>query len=411
MIRYRFYLGLLLFVVPFALVWRVLRGKDTLATFYRRFFPAKPPMQNVIWLHAVSLGELNVLVVMLKEIQKKSENEVLVTVSNIVALKRAKETIGSFAHVAVAPLDNSFTLRRFFRLWKPSALLTIENEVFANRITFANKSGIPIFFINGRMSKRSYARWSRHADLAAHVFPKIDRLWAQDTQTAEFFEKLGTKKDRISNIPNLKRLVKNPQPSNLPSGIIRDKTMLAASTHAGEEEIVIDAFKQRKLLAPDVFLILAPRHPDRRKEVLALLKDFKVVLRSTGAPISKNTDILLADSFHEMDLWYQSAAITLVAGSLKPIGGHTPYEPNQYGSAIIHGPHFSNFKAEYDLLKSSEASIQCDSANSIFEAWKMLQDSATRHAMLRRAKKVLGSTEDLNAELENISKEVLNFIQ
>ena len=411
LIRYRLYLTLLLFVVPLAAIWRLLKRKDTLATFFRRFVPESSSTQNVIWLHAVSLGELNVLAVVLEELRKNSKLEFLITVSNIVALAHAKKTLGDFAHVTVAPLDNSFTLRRFFRIWRPRALITIENEVFANRITFAERHNIPIYFINGRISKRSYARWAKHPSFAKYVFSKISFLWAQDAQTADYFEALGMPIERIKKISNLKRLVQNSQKVSMPERIKREQTLLAASTHPGEEEIVIDAFKLMKSSMPEAFLILAPRHPDRRKEVLKLLQGLNVVLRSTGAPILKDTDVLLADSFHEMDLWYKSASVTLVAGSLKPIGGHTPYEPNQFGSAIIHGPHYSNFEAEYGLLKSANASIECKNAADIAAAWKQLQDKPNRQAIVRRATKILGSPDKLRSQLNQIAQEILCSIQ
>lgn len=411
LIRYRLFLALSLFVVPFIAVSRLFRSKDTAETFFRRFFAENKSSGGVIWFHAASLGELNVLTVLLKEMRKHTREDFLVTTSNVVALAWAKENLVEDAGVTIAPLDYLFSLKRFFRIWSPKTLITIENEVFPNRIAFAKQRDIPIYFVNARMSDRSYSLWSKRFELSKQCFSKISYVWAQNAKSANFFEKLGTSQNRIATIPNLKRLVKPVSNKKPPTGFEPKKTFLAASTHLGEEEIVIEAFKRIRSKSPDVKLILVPRHPNRRSEILKLLEGLVVVLRSSGDPITKTTDVMLADTFHEMDLWYRMAHMTFIGGSLAPIGGHTPYEPIQFGTAILHGPHYENFASEYAALKSVTGAIECSNAAEISEAWEQLQNAKFHSNMTDAARSALGSTDAEQKQLKKIALHILRSVQ
>ena len=230
---------------------------------------------------------------------------------------------------------------------------------------------MPLYFVNARLSAHSFDRWKRQSEFAKSIFSKFANVWAQDERSAEFFRRLGAPNNSVSTIPNLKRLVLSQSEmgtSDLP--FPRKDTLLAASTHPGEDEIILDAFSKIKASNPNHHLIIAPRHIERGAKIaeLAKSKGFHVKRHSIGEMPLNTTEVYVADTMHEMHLWYQAAAMTFVCGSLKPIGGHTPYEPAQFNSAILHGPHYSNFESEYQTLLKNKGSIECASADEIASA-------------------------------------------
>ncbi len=408
MFRYQLLLYLGLLVSPIVGLMRILRRKDTLRSFWYRFFPERTQAAGVIWLHAVSLGELQVLELCLPILRKKNPDApLLVTVSNANAYSLAKSKLKGLAMVTLAPLDFHFSLRRFFKGWNPIALITIENEVFPNRLSYCSRLGIPAYFVNARLSMKSYQSWAKRPGFAHSVFSSIAHVWAQDERSGAYFRNLGTAAKSVEIIPNLKRLVEvqlTHEHIELPFN--RSKTLLAASTHPGEDEILLDAFAQLKKSDPEYRMIIAPRHPERAADIrkLVLSRGYFLAQRSQNEAPDPETDIYLADTFREMHLWYANAAFTFVAGSLFPIGGHTPYEPIRHQSVVLHGPHFSNFETEYNSLRKMKGAIECASAEQISTSILSLSQRKQREMFKRAASALINPTEDQKVLDDLISK-------
>ncbi len=399
MLRYRGLMALAWLAVPVAFLLRLARGKDTAATFAARlgFAGTTAGTRPVIWLHAASVGEMNTLSLLIRPfLEAFPGHDLLVTVSNRIAFEKARGLAGERVHVAIAPLDFPSALRRFLKRWRPVLSLTLENEVYPLRMEALAKRGVAIVYVNARMSAKSHAAWARRPRFARRVFGHIRLCFAQDSASAERFADLGVAKPRIRMIGNLKRFQPAEAPDHPDLAAIRavfppERTLLVASTHRGEDEILIEAFRLARARTPGLRMILAPRHPARAGEIARLLEGagLSFATRSKGERPGPEDDAYLADTVGEMALWYSLAATTFVAGTLVPVGGHTPYEPAGFGSAIIHGPMYSNFEEAYARLLAEKGSVQAENAEEIAAAWHSLLDPATRSAQVKAARKAL----------------------
>jgi 3-deoxy-D-manno-octulosonic-acid transferase len=403
-LKYRLIMMLAWLAVPIVFVQRLITGKDNFQTFSARLGYTAENTANprLLWLHAASLGEFNTLELLLPAIKQKFTNyDLLITVSNKITFEKAKLLRSAAIHIDIAPTDFSSVVNKFLNHWKPTCLITIENEVYPNRNIKCAQSGIPIVFVNARMSAKSFATWHKNSALSKEVFSCIDYCFAQDQNAFDRFANLGVPMDRMNMLGNLKQFQKATPVVHQDLRAIRKAfpkqyTLCAASTHKGEDQVILDAFKTAKATCPDLKLILVPRHANRAAEIIALIKKsgLSYTQRSQNELPSSSNDIYLADTIGEMPLWYSSAAVTFVAGSLVPVGGHTPYEPAAYGSAIIHGSQYSNFQAIYEQLVANKGSLQANTAQDISAAWLLLTGTQLQEAQVNTAKNILFKNSD-----------------
>jgi len=403
-------------VTPFVFIQRLITGKDSVETFKARLAITRQSSSNprLLWLHAASLGEFNTLELLLPALLKKFPTyDLLITVSNKITFDKAKLLRSSTLHVDIAPFDFALVTDRFLSHWNPSCLITIENEVFPNRNLKTARKTIPIIFVNARMSAKSFTRWAKNPHLAKKVFGCISYCFAQDQNAYQRFSDLGVAENHIEMLGNLKKFQQalpadHPDLPPLQTAFPAQNTLCAASTHKGEDRIILDAFRRAKQKHPDLKLILVPRHAKRAAEIKALIaaSGFSVAVRSQDELPKPGDDIYLTDTIGEMPLWYASAAVTFVAGSLVPVGGHTPYEPAAYGSAIIHGSQYANFQAIYEQLVSNHGSLQANTAKDIAEAWLNLLDPGVRKIQITHARKTLFENSDKEKMLGRIVQKI-----
>ncbi|KAB7610084.1 hypothetical protein F9L33_15365 [Amylibacter sp. SFDW26] len=420
MLKYRFIMTLAWLIVPFVFLQRIITGKDTVETFMARLGFATDNNVNpkLLWLHAASLGEFNTLELLLPKLSTKfPDYDLLITVSNRIAFEKAKKLRSNSIHVDISPVDFGSVVSKFLNHWKPSCLITIENEVYPNRNLKCVASGVPIIFVNARMSEKSVISWKRNSGLARRVFNCINHCFAQDENSFNRFKDVGVKHDRIELLGNLKKFqqatpVDHPDLHKLRAVFPRVNTLCAASTHKGEDQIILDAFAMAKQVRPDLKLILVPRHTNRASEIETLIgaTPFSSAIRSQDELPYDTDDIYLADTVGEMNIWYSSAAVTFVAGSLVPVGGHTPFEPATFGSAIIHGSQYSNFQAIYEQLVAEKGSLQADTAEDIAEAWLRLLDNEFRNSQVIASKKALFENSDKGKILKTITDKIEELI-
>ncbi len=420
MLKYRLIMTLAWLAVPFVFIQRILTGKDSIETFKARlgFGTENSANPRLLWLHAASLGEFNTLELLLPSLSAKFPSyDLLITVSNRIAFEKAKKLRSTTIHVDIAPVDFGIVVNKFLHHWKPACLITIENEVYPNRNVKCASSGIPIIFVNARMSEKSAKTWHANPALAHKVFNCIDHSFAQDQKSYDRFESLGVTAERNDLLGNLKQFqpatpVDHPDLHKLRDAFPRQSTLCAASTHKGEDQILLDAFALAKNVRPDLKLILVPRHVNRIAEIEDLVNatTFSSAIRSQGELPYKTDDIYIADTVGEMNIWYSSAAVTFVAGSLVSVGGHTPYEPAAYESAIIHGSQYSNFQAIYEQLVTQKGSLQADTAEDIAEAWLRLLDNEFRNRQLVASKKTLFENHDKDKILTEITNKIAELV-
>lgn len=334
-----------------------------------------------IWLHAASVGELNSARVLAQALA--AEYPLTVTTNSLTGRDLARK-LGWKA--ALAPLDVPQAVERFLDRVEPAALVTVENELWPNRSAMAHALGVAQVVVGARISARSAERWGRLPGLIRPMLGRIDALSAQDPGSEERLLRLGLPASALGTRLNLKLLgpAQIHPPEDAPA---RSRTVLAASSHEGEDQIVLDAFVAARQAVPDLRLILAPRHPERGDDVAALIaaRGLDFARRSQGG--DPGAGVLLADSLGEMEAWYRASAICITCGSFTDRGGHTPWEPAAWRCAILHGPHVANHADDYaDLDQAGAAQPTVDLAAALTA---LAQDLPRQRRMGRAARDML----------------------
>lgn len=368
MILYRLLLSLALPVLLVRLLWRVLRGAEPAETLAERLGGGAPSAPGALWLHAASNGELaSARPLITALLAARPDLRLLITTNTVTARALAQGWADPRIAVRAAPLDARWALTRFLARHRPAALIVVENELWPNRLILAAARGLPVFVVGARISTRSAARW-RRTGLGPRLLAAVTALSAQDSASEAAFLNLGLRPDALLPGLNLKTAVEAPAP-DCRLGWLRDATLLAASTHEGEEEIVLDAFAQARAQRPDLRLILAPRHPRRAPEIAALIaaRGLAHVSRSSGAP--SVVEVLLADTMGEMANWYAAAGLCFIGGTLVEKGGHTPWEPAAYGCALAHGPSTANHAEAFAALDAARAAWRVADSESLATAF------------------------------------------
>jgi len=352
----------------------------------------------VLWFHGASLGELAAIRAMVATAVKRDANLRIVLTCNTETGRLNAQGWGlDRVVVRFAPLDQRACVKRFLSAWQPAALVTVENEIWPNRFQLCAGHNIPIFLIGARMSDKSARTWQRlGARFRKRVFGAIDYLAAQDAGSQKNFEQLGVAPSAIGPRLMLKGDVTLPDVSaDVLARFLADfdpnMTVLGASTHEGEERAVLRAFKLARAAIPTLRLILAPRHSDRGDEVAGIIQaEGLTMARRSKGEVPAKADVFLADTLGEMALWYRLAGIVFVGGSLANKGGHTPFEPVHFGSAVIHGPHTANNQAAYRALTDNDGAIAVTSSVDLSRAFRALvRDPARRQELVRNARVAL----------------------
>ena len=370
---YRLFLTIVAPIAALFALRQVLRGKETLADIRERFGAGlsalAPHSGPTLWVHGASNGELTGGRALIEDALKRDPNRaIIVTVNSVSARKLVRSWGMERVTVRLAPLDYHACVKAFIAQTQPEALLTIENEIWPNRFVACAQRGIPVLVVGARMSQKTLRFWQKNAALLKGVSQQtlaaISALAPQDQASQNRYVTLGLQPERILPMFNLKSGVEMKasapaKAAQLPDSFQRSMTVLAASTHEGEDDSILDGFARARAAHPDLKLILAPRHPVRAADICALARarDLNVAQRSTGASAAQ-ADVYVADTLGEMPLWYEVSGYTFVGGSLVDNGGHTPFEPAQFGSVILHGPYVSNHNDAYEALHAADAALR-----------------------------------------------------
>lgn len=393
MLAYRLLTHLLALPVLLWLAWRVMRGAESGAQARQRL-GGGAGVVGALWVHAASNGELTSARPLIEALLADDpELRVLITTNTVTGQDLAHSWNNARIIARMAPLDHRAVVGRFLDSHRPLALIVVENELWPNRMALAAARGLPIIVIGARMSERSGARWAK-TRLGRQMVAQIGALSAQDKDSEARFLTLGLAPDRLLPCINLKTAIGARKA--LPLDWPRVSTVLAASTHEGEEAQVLAAFAQARAQRPDLRLILAPRHPRRAPDIAALIAKAGLAhaTRSMGDP--PVAEVYLADTMGEMDNWYESAGLCFVGGSLVDKGGHTPFEPAAHHCAILHGPHVANFRDAYSALDAQGGALACTSVAELAKAMARLS-AADQTRLTQAATTALGPAADLEA--------------
>jgi 3-deoxy-D-manno-octulosonic-acid transferase len=281
---------------------------------------------------------------------------------------------------------------RFFNHWRPDLALIAESEFWPNLITEGRRRGTRFVLVNGRMSDRSFRRWKMARGMAGAVLSRMDLCLAQDDDIAERLGELGA--PRVAAIGNLKFDVPAPPFEEKALAVLKRAVrerpvVLAASTHTGEDAMVLDAHLRLRQSVPELLTIIAPRHPERGGEIVELAERMGAVpvLRSRGHAPDRGTEIYVADTIGELGLFYRLAPIVFMGGSLVKHGGQNPIEPAKIGCAILHGPHVANFASIYAQLNRARGAATVTDAESLAKSLALLlKDPKLVESMVASAK-------------------------
>ncbi len=380
---------------------RALRG-DWSAVKARLGRTHPPSDDSHVWLHAASNGELASAKPVIAELANGGR-DILLTVNTDSALHLARGWAMPNVTPVLATLDLTGPTRRMMSRWSVTAHITLESDLWPNRILHCPG---PVIVLGGRLTERSAKGWKRFAPLAQKVLSRVSYLSAQDTGSKDRFLSMGLPQKSAGPVFDLKGLYTSPEAKpdpELQQSFDRNETWLAASTHQGEDEIVLNAHKKALEKQPDLKLILAPRHPKRAGTIADLIAASGLtVARRSLSQNPRNVQVYLADTLGEMHLWYALAGITFVAGSLTDRGGHTPYEPAALNSAIIHGPDVANFRAAYERLEDANAAKEIADADSLANALIEVLSSNLKDQMAQAAQRALKQDTDFPALMHDI---------
>ena len=347
--------------------------------------------KKIIWFHAVSLGEV---IGSQPLINKLSEHfDIVITTSTPTGLRRAKEIFSEEILINYAPWDFVLFINRFLNFYKPDAVLIFETEIWPSMISRAFHKSIPLYLVNGRLSHKSYKAYAILSWLVKDTLQQITYSFVQTSKHKERFLKLGIEENRIEAVGSVKFDISNTDIDPIEAAPF----ILGASTHPGEEEILLNAYK-RLQDKKNIKLFLCPRHTERGGEIAkqAGIMGFKVKLYSDLD--SEDYDVCIINSTGLLSDFYASSLMSFVGGSLVPRGGHNLIEPAALGSPIIIGPHTFNFEDIVHKFISDHACIKVTSVDELLAAMELfIGDSRVAQEFAHRAKEVVernkGSTE------------------
>ncbi|MDD5097180.1 MAG: 3-deoxy-D-manno-octulosonic acid transferase, partial [Candidatus Omnitrophica bacterium] len=358
----------------------LLRGK-----FHRGFasrlgiLPADLNLARPIWVHAVSVGEAVSIKGLVTQLRKTYPDKKLV-ISTVTATgnKIAQGLIGPGDLLLYLPLDLSFIVKHVLKKINPALFVIAETEIWPNLITQLDKQKIPIAIVNGRISDGSYSGYRAIKYIIRPILRKVSIFLLQSDTDASRLESLGVAKEKIQVTGNLKFDINLNAGLELDASAYRAKLMLGpedklwvcGSTHPGEEKIVFETYQKLLLIYPKLKLLLAPRHPERSREIAALASKMKfmpifVSSISGACPTCINNPVFILDTIGQLFNYYACADIVFIGGSLIKKGGHNILEPASLKKPIIFGPHMFNFRDITDLFMKYKAGIMVNNAQEL----------------------------------------------
>jgi 3-deoxy-D-manno-octulosonic-acid transferase len=405
---YAFYTAVIVIVALVASPWlayQALRYRKYVGSLGQRF-GYLPVSFNVdgepsIWVHAVSVGELltaRPLIAALRERHPSLRVFVSTTTRSAQDLARRVPDIDGIFYF---PFDLGFVVRRTLDLVRPKMFLMMETEIWPNLLRECRRRGVKTAIINGRLSSRSFPRYRAARGFFQRVLADVDRVCVQSDESARRFVEIGAPADRVVVTGSLK--FDSLEPATAAQArkerVLRylrfhptRPVLVAGSTMKGEEAIVLRVFRRLKASLPAAALVLAPRHPERFADVVALAEQegFRTMRRS-DLPIDNEprADVVVLDTIGELATVYQVGTAVFVGGSLVPTGGHNILEPAVYGRPVVVGPHMQNFAEIAAAFVASDAVVQVASEAAFEDAVLALMSDPVRRASLGAAARAL----------------------
>jgi 3-deoxy-D-manno-octulosonic-acid transferase len=377
------------------LLWRGLRDPDYLHRWGERFGFFQPPeINNGIVVHAVSVGEVNAAIPLIRGLQVRwPDIPIVVTGFTPTGSARIQEILGDSVFHIYAPLDLPGAVKRFYSRIQPRMLIIMETEIWPNLYRKAAKMDIPVVIANARVSEKSLKGYQMLPRLAAEVLGSVAWAAAQTETDAARLIQCGTPSARVDVTGSLKFDIRVPASLLEEGEIIRlgwgfsRPVLLAASTHEGDVEPILDAFVEVLKNHPDALLVLVPRHPERFGRAAQLAKSHGLViqLRSETEICNPKTNCFVVDAMGELLRYCAASDVAFVGGSFAPLGGHNVLEPAALGKPVLFGPHMFNFAEISARLKQRGAALEVADAEQLAAAVSSLFSDPNRCDQMGRA--------------------------
>lgn len=407
----------ILFLIGFVLAspyyfWRMRRRGNWRAGFVQRLgrydTKLKQAITNrhVLWMHAVSVGEVNLCTQLIRALEPRLPNlKIVVSTTTTTGMAELNRRLPSHITRMYYPIDRKLYVARALGTIKPKAVVLVEAEVWPNFLWRARNQRVPVFLVNARLSARSYRRYKWFGFLFRPLFRSFAGVGAQNEADAARLRKLGCRPEVVHVVGSLKydaARLEERRSLDVPAmlkqlGVTKDYPVLVAgSTHAGEEVLLAEQCRRLRQRFPNLFLILVPRHFERGREVGRQLAErgVRFVYRSeiterTQYP-PREMDCLLVNSTGELRYFYEHADVIFVGKSLTAEGGQNPIEPGALGKAMVFGPHMQNFAEIAQNLVARRGSLQVQNATELEETLgRLLADPALREELGRNALQVV----------------------
>lgn len=399
MLRY-FYCFLLYLISPFVIARLYVRSKKFPEHWQRKYehFGIFSPLSSskpVIWVHSVSVGETIASAPLVKRLQiQYPDHQVVITTMTATGAAQVEKLHGCGVRHLYVPYDIPGSVKRFLNRLRPVIAIFVDTELWPNTVDALHKRRIPILIVNARLSQRSAKGYGRFTWLVTPMLEKIDMVSAQNRATAERFLQLGLPSAQLDLTGSIKFDMDIPEQVSENGIALRSswrkamgpKTqfLVAASTHAGEEQQVINAYKKIINDVPNLRLVLVPRHPERFDEVFNLLEanDLSTIRFSASKPPNMQTQVILGDVMGQMMTFFKASDLAFMGGSFVPVGGHNMLEPAILGLPVFTGPNVFNFAdISKELVKAGGMRIVQDSEELAQQIINLMNEPGLYEAM------------------------------
>ncbi len=348
-----------------------------------------------IWFHAVSMGESNAAIAIIKRLLiKYPDLNIIVTTTTPTGARQIHNGLGDKVTHHYSPCDLPGTIKRFIRRAKPKLLVIMETELWPNWLHHLKEQRIPVILANGRLSERSAQKYEKVYSLADEMMDAFVKVLSVNEHDAERFQRIGLSRDKSVVTGNIKFDMDIPQFTDheyYPDW--KDEAVwIAASTHKGEDELILKAHQLICNQVPDARLILVPRHPERFESVARLVGEsgFVMARRSQPSGWKQEAQVLLGDTMGEMMKAFNISNITWIGGSFAEIGGHNPIEPAVLARPVITGPHIFNFNEIFcDLINAGGAQMVNDEKELATLVIELMQNTSKASGMGQKALQVI----------------------
>jgi 3-deoxy-D-manno-octulosonic-acid transferase len=366
----------------------------------------KSPEKKCIWIHAVSVGEVNATKTLIAALQNQfSEYEIVISSTTDTGLARAQALYAESYSVFYFPFDVSWIMQRAFDRINPAICLLMELEVWPNLTRIAKSKNVPVVVVNGRLSDKSYPRYKLIKPAARWMFKKVDLVLAQTEEYAERFRQLGCPSEKVVVTSSLKydtaqitEKVEGADELRKKLNIDTERVLVAGGTGPGEEQIILETFAKLKKEQrfTDLRVAIVPRKPERFDEAASLAGQFGFGLaryssiKESKKEIAGKSAVILGDTMGDLKKFYSLATVVFVGRSLVKMGGSDMMEPTALGKCTIFGPYTFNFKQTVDVLLKGSGAIEVKDGEELFETiQKCLDDETTREETAQNGREVI----------------------